>query len=202
MKRLWLASGSPRRAELLAQIGAPFSVMAPPDVDESPLAGELPPDYVQRVAALKAEAGWATLAATERANAVVLGADTSVVLNGDILGKPGSDADARAMLARLSGNEHRVLSAVSVISEGQRRAVLSDTRVRFRTLDDEEIDAYVATGEGRDKAGAYGIQGFGGVLVATIEGSFSGVVGLPVAQTGQLLRQLGVPVWVGGEDSQ
>lgn len=202
MRRLWLASGSPRRAELLAQIGVPFTVMAPPAVDETPFPGEIARDYVQRVAALKADAGWASLAENERASAAVLGADTSVVLNGEILGKPASDGQASAMLARLSGNEHHVLSAVSIISEGRAHTLMSDTCVRFRSLGDEEIAAYVATGEGRDKAGAYGIQGFGGLLVASIEGSYSGVVGLPVAQTGQLLREIGVPVWLTGEDSR
>ncbi len=195
MRRLWLASASPRRAQLLASIGVDASLLAPPDIDEQPLAGEAPLAYVTRLAAAKARVGWARLSAEQRAQAAVLGADTAVVLGQRILGKPSDQADARAMLADLSGREHRVLSAVTVITAAGENSDVSDTLVRFATLSGADIDRYVATGEPMDKAGSYAVQGFAAVFVEQISGSYSGVVGLPLAETGRLLQQAGVGIW-------
>lgn len=195
MKSLLLASGSPRRAELLAQAGVPFRRLPPPDIDESVLPGEAPRDYVCRVAAAKALAGWQQLPASRQAGSAVLGADTSVVLDDTILGKPRDEADARAMLASLSGNEHQVMSAVTLLWAGQQRHCLSVSRVRFRALSGHDIDRYVATGEGVDKAGGYAIQGFGALLVEHISGSYSGIVGLPLEAIAPLLAEAGVPCW-------
>ena len=191
MSHLYLASGSPRRAELLAQVGVPFSTLSAPDIDETPLAEEKPEDYVCRLARDKACAGRKSLPEP----GVVLGADTAVVMGCRILGKPDNDPHACAMLAALAGREHRVLSAVCLCCGDEHRVALSDTRVRFRPLDDDRIRAYVATGEGRDKAGGYGIQGLGAALVASLSGSYSGVVGLPLELTLPLLEWAGIPYW-------
>ncbi len=188
---LYLASGSPRRAELLAQIGVPFTVLKAPDIDETVNAGEPSRDYVARMAREKAAAGRANAPGPEP----VLGADTAVVLDDRVLGKPGDDGQALAMLRDLQGREHRVLCAVCLIAGGEQRVALSDTRVRLRALDEARLRAYVATGEGRDKAGAYGIQGLGAALVASLSGSYSGVVGLPLEETVPLLEWAGVPYW-------
>ena len=187
---LYLASGSPRRAELLAQIGVPFTVLKAPGIDETVHAGEAPRDYVARMAREKAAAGRAAAPGPEP----VLGADTAVVLE-RVLGKPDNDDQALAMLRDLQDREHRVLSAVCVMAGDTPRLALSETRVRLRALDDERLRAYVATGEGRDKAGAYGIQGLGAALVASLSGSYSGVVGLPLEETVPLLEWAGVPYW-------
>lgn len=195
MRHLWLASASPRRAQLLASIGVNASLLTPPDIDEQPLAGETPLAYVTRLAAAKARVGWAELPAEQHPQAAVLGADTAVVLGERILGKPSDQAEARAMLAALSGREHRVLSAVTVITAERDYAEVSDTLVRFATLSGTDIDRYVASGEPMDKAGSYAIQGFAAVFVEKISGSYSGVVGLPLAETGRLLRQAGVEIW-------
>lgn len=195
MRRLWLASASPRRAQLLASIGVHASLLPPPDIDEQPLAGETPLAYVTRLATAKARVGWAGLPAEQHAQAAVLGADTAVVLGEHILGKPSDQADARAMLAALSGREHRVLSAVTVITAEGEYADVSDTLVRFACLSAEDIDRYVASGEPMDKAGSYAVQGLAAVFVEQISGSYSGVVGLPLAETGRLLRQAGVEIW-------
>ena len=195
MRRLWLASASPRRAQLLAVIGVHASLLPPPDIDERPLADETPLAYVTRLAAAKARVGWAGLSAEQHPQAAVLGADTAVVLGGRILGKPSDQAEARAMLAGLSGREHRVLSAVTVITADGESAEVSDTLVRFATLSAADIDRYVASGEPMDKAGSYAVQGFAAVFVEQISGSYSGVVGLPLAETGRLLRQAGVGIW-------
>lgn len=190
---LVLASASPRRRDLLCQVGVRHVVRVA-DVDESPLPGETPRDYVQRLAQAKAAA---VVALGEHA-LPVLGADTTVVLDGDILGKPRDAADALAMLRRLSGREHEVYTAVALCVPGEApldpRLALSVTRVRFRAVDDALLARYVASGEPLDKAGAYGIQGLGAALVARIEGSYSGVVGLPLAETVELLVAAGVPV--------
>lgn len=193
MSRLYLASGSPRRAELLAQIGVPVTVLKAPGIDETPRPGEAPDDYVRRLAHDKARAGQRGLQGDT--DAVVMGADTAVVLDDTILGKPDDDRHALAMLAALSDREHRVLSAVCVCRGDDHRLAVSDTRVRFHALDDARRRAYVATGEGRDKAGGYGIQGLGAALVASLTGSYSGVVGLPLEQTVPLLEWAGVPYW-------
>ncbi|MBM1143207.1 septum formation inhibitor Maf [Alcanivorax sp. ZXX171] len=188
---LYLASGSPRRAELLAQIGVPFSVLRAPGIDETPAADEAPRAYVERMAREKAEAGQA--GAPERAP--VLGADTAVVLDDRILGKPADDRQALAILEALNGREHRVISAVCLRVGDAHRLATSETRVQWRRLSAERLRAYLATGEGRDKAGAYGIQGLGAALVASMRGSYSGVVGLPLAETVSLLEWAGVPYW-------
>ncbi len=192
MKPLYLASGSPRRRELLTQIGVPFSAISA-EIDETPLAEELPSAYVERLARGKAEAGRRALACD--AAFCVLGADTAVVLDDKILGKPVDEADACAMLMMLSGKEHEVLTAIAVL-DGQRcesRVVRS--LVRFRPISREEAAAYWASGEPWDKAGGYGIQGLGAVFVAGLNGSYSAVVGLPVCETAELLGHFGIPCW-------
>ena len=187
---LLLASRSPRRADLLRTLGVEFRLIDV-EVDETPGRHEAPDAYVRRLAREKARAGQA---AAPAASPPVLAADTTVVLDGEILGKPLDDADARAMLARLAGRPHEVLTGVAVLDG---RGLLVDTvvatRVRFRALTPAEIAAYVASGEPLDKAGAYGIQGLGGALVERIEGSYSNVVGLPLAETLALLDAAGVP---------
>lgn len=194
MARLFLASASPRRAELLRQIGAPFTLLAAPDIDESPVPGEAAEPYVERMAREKAAAGVSRLPAGS-GGALVLAADTCVVLDGRILGKPANSAEAFAMVSALSGREHRVLSAVCLDNGEQCWCAGSETRVRFRDLDAAMVRRYVDTGEGADKAGGYGIQGFGGLLVAQMTGSYSGVVGLPLAETGALLEAAGAVFW-------
>ena len=192
MKPLYLASGSPRRRELLAQIGVAFTTISAA-IDETPLAEESPSAYVERLARGKAEAGRRGVVSAEPF--CVLGADTAVVLDGKILGKPVDEADACAMLMMLFDKEHEVLTAIAVL-EGERcesRVVRS--RVRFRPISREEASAYWASGEPRDKAGGYGIQGLGGVFVAGLNGSYSAVVGLPVCETCEVLGHFGIPCW-------
>jgi septum formation protein len=195
MNPLYLASGSPRRRELLTQIGVPFTAISA-DIDETPLVDESPAAYVERLARGKAEAGRAVLAVSEPGAPIcVLGADTAVVLDGQILGKPVDEADAVAMLMALSDREHEVLTAIAVL-DGQRcesRVVRS--LVRFRPISREEAVAYWLSGEPLDKAGGYGIQGLGGVFVAGLNGSYSAVVGLPVCETCELLGHFGIPCW-------
>ena len=178
------------RIESLRTLGVEFRLIDV-EVDETPGRHEAPDAYVRRLAREKARAGQA---AAPAASPPVLAADTTVVLDGEILGKPLDDADARAMLARLAGRPHEVLTGVAVLDG---RGLLVDTvvatRVRFRALTPAEIAAYVASGEPLDKAGAYGIQGLGGALVERIEGSYSNVVGLPLAETLALLDAAGVP---------
>lgn len=185
-RRLILASASPRRRELLALMGVEF-VVSPADIDESRLPAEPPEAFVARLAAAKADA----VAAVSRP-APVLAADTIVVCDGAVLGKPRDRAEAIATLERLSGRWHRVLSAVSLVDGGHRRDALTDTEVAFRALAPGEASAYWATGEPADKAGAYAIQGLGGCFVTAIRGSYSGVVGLPMAETLALLRSAGI----------
>lgn len=186
---LVLASASPRRRELLTQIGADYVVRVA-DIDERVLAGESASDYVLRLARAKAEA-----VAMRDGKQPVLGADTTVVVAGRILGKPANATEATAMLQLLCGREHTVLTAVALCQGGVTRAAMSSTRVWFRARDDELIARYVASGEPFDKAGGYGIQGFGAALVTRIDGSYSGVVGLPLAETADLLRAAGVGIW-------
>jgi septum formation protein len=186
---LLLASASPRRAELLRQIRLPFEVQLPvPAVDESVLPGETAPDYVRRLARAKALA----LAAPGR---VVLAADTTVVLDGAVLGKPSDAAEAQRMLLALAGRTHEVLTAVAARRNDDCEVALVRTVVRFRAVSGQEAAAYVGTGEGFDKTGAYAIQGLGAVFVTGIEGSYSNVVGLPLAETEALLAALGVDTW-------
>jgi septum formation protein len=192
MATLHLASGSPRRRELLAQIGVPFVTLSAA-VDETALPNESAERYVERLAREKALAGLAALEQPKAA--VVLGADTSVVLDGRILGKPENRAEALATLAALSGREHQVLTAVALASGERIESRVVTSRVRFRPLRAGEAEAYWDTGEPRDKAGSYGIQGLAAVFVSQIEGSYSAVVGLPLCETAQLLEEFGIPCW-------
>lgn len=184
---LILASASPRRRELLDQLGIGY-ITRPADIVECPRSGEAPEAYVRRIAAEKSQAALAL-----RSDRLpVLAADTEVVLDGEIFGKPADEAQAIAMLSRLSGREHTVLSAVSLRTLEQHWAALSVSRVRFRALSRDELAAYWATGEPRDKAGAYAIQGLGALFVTRLIGSYSGVMGLPLLETGELLARLGI----------
>ncbi|ABL98680.1 nucleoside triphosphate pyrophosphatase [Shewanella amazonensis] len=186
---LVLASQSPRRRELLAQAGlgvAGFSFeRVNPDIDETPLVGESPANYVARLAVEKAKAGLALCGHIQAP--VVLGSDTIVVLDGALLGKPGDKADAVAMLNALSGREHEVMTAVALTDGDRTLCDTVTTKVRFADLSRQDILAYVDTGEPMDKAGAYGIQGLGGVFVEAIDGSYSAVVGLPLVESRRLL---------------
>ena len=184
--RLILASASPRRVDLLREAGYAFDVV-PADVDESEEAGEPPRAYVLRVAALKA----GVVAAAHPA-AVVLAADTTVVVDGQMLAKPADDDDARRMLGLLSGRTHEVLTGVVVLRAGRQSSAIVGTRVRFRPMKAEDIGWYVASGEPRDKAGAYGVQGLAARFVEAIDGPYSNVVGLPVAAVRDLLGAEGV----------
>ncbi|AJE22413.1 Maf family protein [Azotobacter chroococcum] len=188
---LYLASGSPRRRELLTQIGVPFVPLSVA-IDETPAPDETPAAYVERLARGKAAAGLASLADRQ---AVVLGADTTVVLDGRILGKPGERAEALAMLQALGGREHEVLTAVALAAVGRSAVRVVRSRVAFRPLTCAEAEAYWATGEPLDKAGGYAIQGFAAVFVSHLEGSYSAVVGLPLCETAQLLAEFGIPCW-------
>ena len=184
-----LASASPRRQELLDQINVAYNVY-PVDLDETPLPDEAPLAYVRRLAAEKSAACQAKL----NADIPVLAADTAVILGNVIMGKPQNQADALAMLAQLSGKTHRVYSAVSLRGREHSQAV-SMTEVTFRRLTEQEIHAYWHSGEPLDKAGSYAIQGRGGVFVESIKGSFSGVVGLPLFETAQLLANQGIELF-------
>lgn len=199
--RIYLASRSPRRRELLAQIGVAFDLLLfrsdgrhDSDVLEDPLQDEAPEAYVCRVARAKATHG--ARLAKERGLMMrpVLSADTTLDVDGEIVGKPRNAADAVAILKRLSGRAHRVLTAVAVANDQRMEHVLSVSEVRFRPLQDDEILRYVRTGEPMDKAGAYGIQGRAAMFVEAIHGSHSGIVGLPLCETTLLLRQFGYPI--------
>lgn len=189
--QLYLASQSPRRRELLQQIGVTHEVLAV-TVDETPHPGETAREYVVRVALEKARAGRALLAPGHALP--VLGADTSVVVADTVLGKPVDRADAIAMLTRLSGGTHAVLSAVALVGPGGEATRLSTSHVTFRTLTERECAAYWGTGEPADKAGAYAIQGLAAVFIARLEGSYSGVMGLPLYETAELLKESGITV--------
>ena len=193
MNAIYLASGSPRRREILKNLG--FTVhRLPADIDETPKEGEAAVEYVRRMACEKNQAAvtqWFT-AHNQEPEFAVLTADTMVADGAVILGKPESEADVVDMLERLSGRTHQVLTAVCVYWQGVRYDVVQTSEVRFKTLTAEEIAAYVASGEPMDKAGAYGIQGLGGVFVEHLQGSFTGVMGLPVYETAQLLKSLGL----------
>ena len=191
---IYLASSSPRRAELLQQIGVPFHQLVR-EIDESPLTGEPPKDYVLRMAREKAQASWQQLLACKAQKYPLLAADTTVAFNQKIVGKPADDEDARHMLATLSGNTHQVLTAVTMTNGEQQQSCCTLTEVTFNSLSDQLISDYIASGEHKDKAGAYGIQGYGAVLVAHIKGSYSGVVGLPLMETAQLLTWFQIPFW-------
>jgi septum formation protein len=185
---IYLASASPRRSALLRQVGVPHSV-CPVDIDEAIAPGESPGAYVTRLAETKARTLWQRLAPEERLP--VLGADTSVALDDEIMGKPRDERDGVRMLARLSARTHRVFTAVALCHEGGCATQLSVSEVSFRKLEPEEIQAYWRTGEPRDKAGAYAVQGLAALFIERITGSFSGIMGLPLFETGELLRSIG-----------
>tara|TARA_R110002049_G_scaffold165885_3_gene331754 strand:+ start:589 stop:1173 length:585 start_codon:yes stop_codon:yes gene_type:complete len=185
--QIYLASNSPRRVELLTQIGVDFTVLSV-NVDESRLANEAPIDYVKRVAIAKAQAGWDTLPALNRRP--VLGSDTSVVLADIIFGKPTDDDDARTMLQQLSGRTHQVMTAVAVVTETQIKCELNISQVTFAAMTRPDIEWYIATHEGTDKAGAYAVQGLAALFIDKIQGSYSAIMGLPLRETGLLLKQI------------
>jgi septum formation protein len=187
---LYLASRSPRRSQLLSQLDRPFRTLDL-DVPEQRGADEPAADYVQRVAAEKARAGLARVAADPAA--VVLGSDTEVVLDGRVFGKPADADDACAMLRALSGRTHQVMTAVALVAAGREQGVLVVSEVTFAVIDPARIAAYVASGEPMDKAGAYAIQGGAERYIRHLAGSYSGVMGLPLQQTEQLLQAFGVP---------
>jgi nucleoside triphosphate pyrophosphatase len=188
---LCLASMSPRRRELLRQIGVPHSVAAA-HVDESVRPGEPPAEYVARLARLKADT------VRQRGEMLpVLAADTTVVLAGAVFGKPADRADGLAMLAALAGTTHQVLTAVALATPAGIALRVNSSSVRFRDIGRAEMEAYWATGEPLDKAGGYAIQGYGAVFIAELSGSYSGVMGLPLLETAELLREAGVGYWIG-----
>lgn len=186
---IYLASTSPRRRELLTQIGVDFSVINI-DIDECMTRQESPGDYVKRIALAKAMAGWNMLKAGRRP---VLAADTAVVLKtGQVLGKPENLQQAREYLQQLSATSHQVMSAVAIVWERQHWVVLQTNEVHFKQLTEAEIAWYLATGEGVDKAGGYAVQGLAAMFIKSIKGSYSGVMGLPLFETSQLLQQVNI----------
>ena len=194
---VYLASRSPRRRELLAQIGVRFHLLLfrarageDPEVDEKVLANEAPDAYVLRLARAKADAGWRRMLQRNLPHAPVLAADTTVSVEGKILGKPADRTEAAAMLEHLSGRTHEVLTAVALQHDDWIESALSRSEVRFKKLNANEIGQYTASGECDDKAGAYAIQGRAGRFVAELRGSYSGVMGLPLYETGELLDKL------------
>ena len=199
---IYLASRSPRRRELLTQMGVRFEPLlfregsrTDVDTDESVRPGEQPDDYVRRVTRMKVEAAWQRVVMRRGLQRKpVLAADTTVALTGEILGKPAGRDEAERMLRKLSGTQHRVLTAVAVQFEGRLEMAVSESLVTFAALDDARIAAYVQTGEPFDKAGGYGIQGRAGAFVERLEGSYTGVMGLPLYETANLLRLFGVGV--------
>ena len=199
-QRIYLASQSPRRRELLKQIGIHYDMLLlrsdsrrKVSVDETPHAGEIPLDYVQRICRDKARAGWETLMFRNLPLLPVLAADTTVTLDGKIIGKPDDNEHAAEILRMLSGKQHQVLTAVAVAFGERIEMRLSTTTIAFDTLSEERIRRYLLTGEAHDKAGAYGIQGHAGAFVKHIEGSYTGVMGLPLFETVELLKLFGYP---------
>ena len=198
---IYLASRSPRRQDLLRQLGVEFDEFqlreAPGrrrDVVEKPRAGESPLDYVKRIARAKAVVGRDRMQRRALPPRPVLGADTEVVLDGEIFGKPSDAADAIRMLERLSGRAHQVLTAIAICWEAQIVRAVSSSKVTFRTLSRQEIERYVASGEPFDKAGAYAVQGRAAAFIRRLEGSYSGVMGLPLYETADTLARIGFPV--------
>jgi septum formation protein len=198
MKQLILASQSPRRKSLLAQLGYEFTTQ-PADIDESVRGNESATDYVIRLAEEKAQKIFINLPVQQQVKSIVLGSDTSVVIDGHILGKPADEDECIATLQRLENKEHQVLTAIAVITHdelNQNNKIISqlvETQVQFKALSLDEIKRYWNTGEPCDKAGSYAIQGIGGQFVTTIKGSYSAVVGLPLYETAQLLAQVDLP---------
>ena len=184
--RVILASQSPRRRELLSLVGITHEVR-PADIDESYLAGERPRDHAERLARGKAD-----VIAAREPDALVIGSDTIVVVDGDVLGKPTDENDAVRMLARLAGRSHTVVTAVAVAWRGETRSAVEEVGVTFHPLSRGQIDAYIATGEPMDKAGAYGIQGYGATIVARVDGDYFAVMGLPLQRLIRVLDSLGI----------
>jgi len=194
---LRLASASPRRRQLLDLIGVPH-VVTPADIDETPRAGERPDHYVMRLACEKAKAVW-----DRQKDLPVLGADTTVVVDEHILGKPESEADAVGMLSRLSGRVHVVHTGIALrMPDGREFMGISSTQVQFAHLTEAQMRAYWASGEPQGKAGAYAIQGLGAVFVSNLSGSYTGVMGLPLYETAEMLRAAGIPVWRGARGAR
>ena len=202
MSTIYLASRSPRRRELLAQIGVRFEPLLfregsrrDADTDESVLPGEMPDDYVLRVTRQKAQAAWERVLMRRGIRRMpVLAADTTVALANEIFGKPNDREDAVRMLLALSGTQHRVLTAVALVQEQRLEMALSVSLVTFAQVSEERLRAYVESGETFDKAGAYAIQGRAAAFVERIEGSYTGVMGLPLFETARLLREFGIVV--------
>ncbi|HUW50358.1 MAG TPA: Maf family protein [Sulfuricella sp.] len=200
-KRIYLASRSPRRRELLAQIGVGFELLLLredpariADVDETPLPGENPRDYALRISHAKAESGWLRVQQRRLPHLPVLAADTVVALGERIMGKPANREEAMEMLTALSGRKHEVLTAVAMANGGRIEQKLSVSTVQFGMLTDQAVRRYAMTGEPLDKAGAYAIQGQAAIFIEKIEGSYSGVMGLPLYETAELLAQFGIEV--------
>ncbi|HEX3396058.1 MAG TPA: Maf family protein [Steroidobacteraceae bacterium] len=196
---IYLASGSPRRRELLQQIGVPFRVIGAA-LDETALHGESAPAYVSRLAEAKAALGWESSREPHGGPVLapdtpVLAADTAVVLDGEILGKPADMSAALRMLQALSGRAHEVLTAVALRTAAGVTLKVSRSLVSFRSVDPTEARAYWETGEARDKAGGYAIQGYAAVFIADLKGSYSGVMGLPLFETAELLKSAGIACW-------
>ncbi|MFN3575696.1 MAG: Maf family protein [Tabrizicola sp.] len=187
--RLILGSGSPRRKELLAQLGILPDLILPPDIDETPQKGELPRPYCLRLAAAKARA------VPAGPDDVVLCADTTVAIGRRILGKPADAGEAAAFLTALGGRRHQVITALAVRRGDRVLLRESLSTVKMKRLSDAELNAYLASGEWQGKAGGYGIQGLAGAFIPWISGSFTGIMGLPVAETAALLTAIGYPVW-------
>jgi septum formation protein len=200
-RHIYLASRSSRRRELLKQIGVSFEVLLlregtgrEADFDETPLPDEPPADYTLRIARIKAEAGWLRLGQRRMVRAPVLSADTTVAVEGRALSKPGNRDEALEFLRLLSGKMHEVHTAVALKFDARIEVALSTTQVAFRELEEREVRQYVTSGEPMDKAGGYGIQGRAAVFIRSIAGSYSGVMGLPLFETGQLLAKFGYAV--------
>lgn len=200
--RLCLASTSPRRHELLHQLGVPFSLLifrtgerSDFDVDETPFAEEDVVRYVERMALTKASAGVRRLSWRQLPHQTVLSADTVVSIDGEIIGKPENAAEACTMLARLSGQTHQVYTAIAASTGNKTRSLVQTSQVRFAELNEAQINAYVASGESFDKAGGYSIQGRAAAFVAHLEGSYTGVMGLPLYETAQLLSEFDYDVF-------
>ncbi|MCW5623163.1 MAG: septum formation inhibitor Maf [Burkholderiales bacterium] len=198
---VYLASRSARRREILAQMGLRYEMLIlregptrAHDFDEAPHQGETAAQYVERVARLKAEVGWLRMNQRRLMKLPILSADTTVALDDEIIGKPADKAQATDILRRLSGRDHEVLTAVAVKVDERVEVAISVSRVTFKELDDAAIRNYVATGEPMDKAGAYGIQGKASLFVKHLSGSYSGVVGLPIYETAELLSHFGVTI--------
>ena len=197
--KIFVASKSPRRRELLHQIGVKFELLMfrsgareDAELSEATLPAETPLDYVQRIAASKANGGWERMTLRGMLRAPVLGADTTVCIGDTIFGKPEDEADALRILSELSGRKHRVLTSVALRWQDELHTAVSESVVKFRTLSADEIRRYIATSEPMDKAGAYGVQGRAAVFIERIEGSYSGIMGLPLFETSALLAKVGL----------